>query len=211
MGNQALFPGFAGRRGSTLVEVMMAITVLAIGATGVIALQKVAMSANRHSRSIAVANEVARTWVERLRTDAMLWNYPSPTNPTDDFGDTMWLSGRVVEQNQVDTAWFRPMADGITCGIHDVFGRDGVCGSPSAVLGPYCVNLRLSWIRREHDTVRAEVRVYWVVSNQGDDALDPKDMPCGDGEKVPDVDALAEAGVVRVVHAVTAVTKNEAP
>ena len=59
-------------RGSSVIEVLMAISVLTIGASGVVALQKVALSANRSARSMVVANEVARTWIERLRTDALL-------------------------------------------------------------------------------------------------------------------------------------------
>ena len=202
----------SNRRGSTVIEVLMAITVLAIGASGVVALQKVTTSANRNSRSLAVANEISRTWIERLRTDAILWNYPSPSNPVSDLTtDTTWLANNVSDPDPDEDAWFRP-TDGLSvCGIHDVFGRDEECSSGSTNQGPYCVNLRLSWVREDRRMIRAEVRVYWVGRNEGDNALEANDLPCGDAADPPDVDALATEGIFRVVHAVTMVTKNEAP
>lgn len=197
------------RRGSTVIEVMMAITVLAIGASGVVALQKVTSSANRNSRTIAVANEVARTWIERLRMDAMLWNYPSPTNPTSDLNvDTLWLKNHIKGPDPTKTDWFRPTNGNDICGTHDVFGRDEPCSGGATVQGPYCVNLRLSWVREDQRMIRAEVRVHWVGRNEGEGAVDQKDLPCGDPTTVDD---LAAKGIFRVAHAVTMVTKNEAP
>jgi hypothetical protein len=191
---------------------MMAITVFAIGASGVISLQKVAVTANRNARSIAVANEVASTWMERLRTDALLWNYPSPSNPVSDLDiDTTWLSNSVSDPDPGPAAWFRPKDERGICGIHDVFGRDEYCESESDNQGPYCVNLRLSWVREDRRMIRAEVRVFWIVNGAVETELEANDFPCGNAENPPNVDVLAEKGMVRVVHAVTALTKNEAP
>jgi len=198
--------------GSTIVEVMMAITVLAIGASGVVALQKVALTANRNARNVAIANEVARTWVERLRADAMLWNHPSANNPVPDLDDdTFWLANHVLDPNPGPDDWFRPTDSTTMCGIHDIFGRDEACGAGKNPQGPFCVNLRLSWVRADRRLIRTEVRVFWVVRNEGPAALGVDDLPCGDATVPPNVDTLAENGIVRVVHAVSAVTRNEAP
>src|SRR6185369_16025167 len=88
-------------RGYTVIEVMIALTLLAIGTMGVIAMQKVTAIANRDAKNLVVANQVARTWLERLRTDAVQWNHPSAVNVASDLGDTRWL-------NNVDGKWFRP-------------------------------------------------------------------------------------------------------
>ena len=188
----------------------MAISVLAVGASGIVAMQKVAVSANRSARSLAVANEVARTWLETLRADALQWNHPSSRNPVSDREtDTMWLGTVMDSEPAENEGWFRP-SDGVSvCGIHDVFGRSVACAG--AQEGPYCVNLRLSWIRDSRQLIRAEVRVYWIVRNEGDDALSPDELPCGSATDPPDVNDLAMKGVVRVVHAVSAIAKNEAP
>ncbi|MCL2822512.1 MAG: prepilin-type N-terminal cleavage/methylation domain-containing protein [Polyangiaceae bacterium] len=198
------------QRGSTIIEVLMAITVLAIGASGVIAMQKVAVSANRNSRNIAVANEIARTWLERTRADAILWNYPLNSPMSDLEADTLWLR-RVTNDEPAFAPWFRPVdAIGI-CGIHDVFGRDEPCSVGEDSQGPYCVNMRLSWIRSTERSMRVEVRVFWVIRNDGEGALPASDLPCGDAVNPPDVDLMANNGIVRVVHAVTAVTMNDGP
>lgn len=197
-----------GSQGSTVVEVLMAITILAIGASGVVSLQKVTAQSNRNSRSLAVANEVARTWMERLRADSMLWNHPSPSNPNDDLAtDTTWLKN-VVDPDPDESAWFRPVGTD-TCGIHDLFGLDGACTGTEE--GPFCVNLRLSWVREDRKMIRAEARVYWINRNEGDDALDASELPCGDAAPPPDVADLGSKGIYHVVHATTAVVKNEAP
>lgn len=203
-----------GSHGSTVVEVLMAITILAIGASGVVSLQKVTAQSNRNSRSLAVANEVARTWVERLRADSMLWNHPSPSNPDSDLADdTTWLK-KVVEPDPADeSGWFRPVStEANTCGIHDLFGRDQACSTGGTEEGPFCVNLRLSWVREDRKMIRAEVRVFWIHRNEGTGALSAAELPCGDdAESPPKVADLASKGIFRVVYATTAVVKNEAP
>lgn len=195
------------KRGTTVVEVMMAIAVLAIGATGVVSLHKVVLSANQNARNLAVASEVARTWVERLKADSLLWNYPNQLVATSDLDtDTTWLSKVLEDSGQV---WFRPVS-GDVCGIHDMFGREQLCDGSEEQLGPFCVNLRLSWLGLNHDLILGEVRVYWVTRNKGEGAIAPELLPCGDGASPPDVAALSEQGLVRSIYTSTALLKNEA-
>ena len=64
-------------RGYTVIEVMIALTLLAIGTSGIIAMQKVTSVTNREARNLVIANQIARTWMEaaeRLSTAAS----PSP-------------------------------------------------------------------------------------------------------------------------------------
>jgi Tfp pilus assembly protein PilV len=190
-----------------VIEVLMSITVLAVGAASVMSLQKAAVVANRRARDLNIASAISRTWIERLRSDAMLWNHPSSVNPVSDLNtDTTWLKDHVSDPDPDESAWFRPTDDSI-CGMHDVFGRDELCTDNT---GPYCVNLRLSWVREQQNMIRAEVRVYWVARNEGEDALPPDELPCGDLDEPPAVDDLAKKGIFHVVHATTAVTKNQA-
>ena len=43
------------RRGYTIIELMMAISIMAIGVSGIIAMQKVTLAANQHATHLAVA------------------------------------------------------------------------------------------------------------------------------------------------------------
>lgn len=198
------------KRGSTVVEVLMAISVLAVGASGVIALQKVSTVANRNARNLEIANEIARTWVERLQSDAMLWNHPSSLNAVDDINDTYWIAGNVQEPSASE--WFRPDKGNIH-GVHDVFWRDDTSDNRD---GPYCANIRLTWLREQPDPglIRAEVRVYWLRENiqSAADLSDPvgdTGALCGNTAS-PAPEILAEnMDRIHMVTVVTALRKNQ--
>src|SRR5580704_14182035 len=82
-------------RGYTVIEVLMAMTVLTIGGAGVITMQKTSVASNVEARKADVANSIARMWVERLRQDAMGWTTPTATVTTSNFGNTTYLNGNV--------------------------------------------------------------------------------------------------------------------
>jgi len=190
-------------RGSTVIEVLMAISVLAVGASGIIAMQKLAAISNRNAKNLEIANEIARTWAERLQTDAMLWNHPSPMNPDSDIAETRWIGANVRDPGSEQ--WFRPENGGIY-GVHDAFGKDDPSGS---VNGPFCVNLRLMYLRPDRDVVRAEVRVYWLRDGIQASSASLPDVPkplCGDSPNAPP--ALVPE-LFHSVHITTAVRKNQ--
>ena len=65
-------PKASAARGYLVIEVVMALTVLAIGGAGVITMQKTSVTGNLDARKATdVANSIARMWVERLRQDGM--------------------------------------------------------------------------------------------------------------------------------------------
>jgi prepilin-type N-terminal cleavage/methylation domain-containing protein len=67
-------------RGYTMIEILVSMTLLAIGAAGVMAMQKAAVQGHQDARQMDVANAIAREWMERLRRDAMMWT-PDATKP----------------------------------------------------------------------------------------------------------------------------------
>jgi prepilin-type N-terminal cleavage/methylation domain-containing protein len=150
--------------GYTVIEVMIALTLLAIGTTGIIAMQKVTTIANRDAKNLVIATQVARTWVERLRADAVQWNHPSPLGNTSDLSDTKWL-------NNVDGKWFRPADDLLGSPSADALGND--VRDTNLAQAEFCTNVRLTWLYGPPPAVpgpyliRAEVRVYWVRDGAG--------------------------------------------
>ena len=54
------------RRGYTAVELMMALAILAVSVSGVLAMEKVTAVSNANARDVAVANGIAQTWLEQL-------------------------------------------------------------------------------------------------------------------------------------------------
>jgi type IV pilus assembly protein PilV len=156
-------------RGYTVVEVMIALTLLAIGTTGIIAMEKVTSVTNRESRNLVIASQIARTWMERLRADAVQWNHPSNVNINSDLDDTLWIS----QISSSPGIWIRP-ADDAKRGspTADAFGND--VRDPPGDSGAFCTNIRLSWLYGPAQAgaappflIRAEVRVYWLRDGGG--------------------------------------------
>jgi len=156
-------------RGYTILEVMIALTLITLGVSGVVAMQKVTSVANRDARRLAIANQIARTWLDRLRTDAVAWNLPSPSLPSgDDLAtDTVWL-----KQLDSTTEWFQPEYVEDWGGAEfDQHGTD-VSHTPD-IPATYCTNVRLQWIygppaiQPPPYLLRAEVRVFWLREGVG--------------------------------------------
>lgn len=151
------------RRGYTILEVMIALTLITVGVSGVVAMQKVTTVANRNARNLAVANQIARTWLDRLRTEAVAWNLPSPSVPGgDDLAtDTVWLQ-------RVNDGWFQPaIVPNVGGPAFDMHGTDISEGAEEPA---YCTNIRLQWLYGPPTPpylIRAEVRVFWLREGGG--------------------------------------------
>jgi prepilin-type N-terminal cleavage/methylation domain-containing protein len=150
------------RRGYTVVEVMMAMAILAVGATGVIAMQKATLIGNVRARDLHVGNAIASSWIERLRADSQRWLVNEDSTST--IGQTRWLN--VVGSDfptvaGAEGAWFRPAQVALEdiSYLADVRGDDTT--DPS--VAGFCTHLRLTQLTPR--MIRAEVRVYWLKTH----------------------------------------------
>lgn len=129
----------------------MAMALLAIGASGIIALQKVALSGVSNARSVTTASEISMAWLERLRGDSAQWNNPLTGS---DLADTRWL-------NQVTAnpgIWIVPLsASPQGSAWADMQGDDIYPGAGGQ--GAFCTHIRLTQL--QPSMIRAEVRVFW--------------------------------------------------
>jgi prepilin-type N-terminal cleavage/methylation domain-containing protein len=154
----------ARARGFSAVEVLMAMTVMAIGAAAVMSMQKASVQGDLDARKTDMANSIARTWVERLQKDAMAWTLPSAANSSgNNFANAPLLA------NHVNGNWFLPVDEmGATPEVmspgFDILGRDLIQANlPQA---QFCANVRLTWLvpqslPGEPGLIRADVRVLW--------------------------------------------------
>lgn len=198
-------------RGYTLVELLMSLFIFSIGVSGVMAMQKVTVTSNQHARDLAVATQIAQAWVSQLQTDAIAWNQPSASNPTDDLGDTRWLSNVSASNKN----WILPSYEQ-TRGFGPAFDVRGQpldtskAGSLARV--KFCTHIRLSWLynptvatttMRGGGLMRAEVRVFWLR----DGAAAPDNKPiCGN--ELPPNNVNAASGLYHFVYEVSAVREN---
>jgi prepilin-type N-terminal cleavage/methylation domain-containing protein len=151
-------------RGYTAIEVLMAMTVMAIGGAAVITMQKTSVTANLDARKADVANSIARTWVERLQRDAMLWTQPGPSG-----GISNLANARILSAIGTTGGWFLPTQEmgsvpETNSPAFDILGRD--LPMDQFQNADFCVNIRLTYLSgagQPQDFIRADVRVIWPI------------------------------------------------
>lgn len=140
------------QRGYTVVELLMSLAVLAVGVSGIIAMQRVTAATNRSARQIATATQIAESWIGHLATDASVWD-------GQDFTRTAWL-----KTDTLTGAFFLP-----------VYSEERQFGPAFDVQGAavetdssdlfYCTHLRFEPVYAagsgRSEVVRADVRVFW--------------------------------------------------
>ena len=158
-------PKAAAQRGYTVVELMMALAVFAIGVSGIIAMQKITLASNRHAKNLAVATSIAQAWQEVLAADAAQWNHPSARIGSSDLAnDTFWLKTVEGQPN----VWVRPPWE-TTMNFGPGFDA---LGNPTNVEANavFCTHVRFNWLYANQPgsgLIRAEVRVFWLRDIRG--------------------------------------------
>jgi prepilin-type N-terminal cleavage/methylation domain-containing protein len=197
----------ARSRGYTAVEVLMAMTLFAIGAAGVIGMQRVTMQGGEDARRVDMATNIANEWLSRLQRDASFWTEPSSDKPTtiNLVQNTQWLK-QVGSCNQFCKIPMptTPSPEGLSPAF-DMFGRDLPDGTKDAW---YCAQYRLTWIQdpgtapslKLTGLMRAEVRVYWSRLEAN---------PIGDCSQPPDeIIPTGTASPFHMVYGATAIRSN---
>ncbi len=154
------------RAGYTMVEVMMGLAILAVGATGIISLQQFTIRGAQNGRASVTAANVASTWVERLRTEAIDWNNP-------DNSDLSAMTG-VYLKELIKVANVPATAVGTWVNLPDnaqtILGENA--STAIADDAAFCTHFRGTWLgpAGTTDTLRLEVRTFWAKSGRSVDA-----------------------------------------
>jgi prepilin-type N-terminal cleavage/methylation domain-containing protein len=186
-------------RGYTAVEVLVSLSIVLIGAAGVISMQRATIQGNVDARRMDMATAIARQWVERLRADSMLWTLPAARNANSNFDNALLL------QN-VDGLWHVPderlASSGWSPGL-DSLGADVAAGDLADDLNRYalfCTNVRRTWLI-QNQMMRVDVRVFWP---RGVSAAPDKQF-CTQGD-YSGMEAKTDA--YHFVYAMTAIRRN---
>lgn len=154
-------------RAYTAVEVLMAMTLAAIGSAAVVAMMKTAVQGDSDARKTDVANAIAHMWTERLRMNAMQWTLPNSSGT----GNNLANAKLINYINTSANTWVLPGAYmGVTTPetmsyAFDILGRD-LASADIATDATFCVHIRESWLvaqalPQEPGLIRADVRVIW--------------------------------------------------
>lgn len=151
MNRLRLRPPRALRRGYTLVELMMALALLAVAVVGIISMQKITVTSNAHAKNLAMAQRIAQAWAGQLQLDA-----------------TTWRTGLGGFLNS-NATWQRPdyVASRNFGAAFDALGNPLSDSASDLGRARFCSHLRLSWLYPDtmntggNGVLRAEIRVFW--------------------------------------------------
>ena len=158
-------------QGFTLVEVLVALGVMTVGAAAIIGMQQQTTRANVHARQLTIATQIAQNVLERLKLEGLAWNSVT-TQPNTDLqnaptlrpivgataGAFMTLPQRTVTASGISR---------VLSNAYDYYGADmDLTNADQATLARvvYCAGYRLSWIYNNFRSIRADVRVWWSKS-----------------------------------------------
>lgn len=197
-------------RGYTAVEVLSAMTLFAIGAAGVIGMQKTTVQGGEDARRFDMATNIANEWAARLQRDAMFWTKPNNIDDVSNLPSTRFIKDVAI--GACNTGWCTPgttlPAPNAEMGVSpafDVFGRDRPAGSDDHM---FCVQYRMNWIANPvvngnpamTSVMRVEVRVLWTRLEYGQ---------IGNCAALPqDPDGVNAMRTYHFVHTTTSVRKN---
>lgn len=138
--------------GFTLVEVMIAIGIMAVGSLGILSMHHAVSSANRSTQEMSTAIAITERWIERVERDSLAWSAQGLN--TSQLTGTDYLSP--LAGTVSSTGWFTPNAQSPESFAFDYFGND----TSAAAEIKYCTNLRLNWLR-QGISARVDVRTFW--------------------------------------------------
>jgi prepilin-type N-terminal cleavage/methylation domain-containing protein len=191
--------------GYTVLEVMIALAVLAIGAAGIVAMQKGTLLGNTNARNLATANAIAATWAERLRADGLQWTEVAGQNT---ILTTKWLKdagNHFPTITSPEGTWIRPAGDaGATDGDNGVSYQANVQGLDTTVEGAaaFCTNIRL--VQLLPTLIRAEIRVFWLRTQGKGNVVANEFCPAGS------LDTIGKArDRYHFVYLTTAILRND--
>lgn len=153
----------AGRRqGFTLIEVMVSLGVMTIGAMAILALQQQSIRSNAHARQLTVATQIAERWAERFKQDAQSWNavglQSGAPSVSTVLGGTKWLKQIITKPNV-----FQKIED-TGENISNAFDYQGFDVPNPTDAYYYCASFRPSWVYFGR-AMRVDIRVWWAREN----------------------------------------------
>lgn len=174
----------ARARGFTIIEVIVAMGVMVLGMLGIFALQKQTLMANSIGRQRAIAHQVAQTWIEYLKQDALLnWTRAGEQDgvtAAQAIGPAAWLSIVNVQPNIFQQIPISPVQNQVS-NAFDFRGNAIPGGIQNGAVPPgaspwFCVSFRPAWVYLGR-ALRVDVRVFWPRPQSGNvapvDCVDP--------------------------------------
>jgi Tfp pilus assembly protein PilV len=172
-------------RAFTLVEVMVSLGVMVIGAMAIIGLQQHAIRANSNARQLETGLQIAQTWIERLKQDAHTWTTPATSvdgqpTPAVALANTLYLN-RVVTAPDVFQQIPSAAATATASNGFDYRGFEIDMSGIAAQEVHYCASFKPSWVIVGR-ALRVDVRVWWPRDSSQADMVTWAASGCADDD-----------------------------
>lgn len=166
-----------GRRGFTIVELMVAIVIFLTAAVGLVAFEHALMRSNSVSNDISAASYIGRFWLERGRLESLLWN----TGATDlTVARTPMLAAvqAGISLPGFQTAWL-PLPAGATRPAAQPLNRhlEPWTAASGRDYAEFCVQYRLT-VLMQSEILRMDVRVLWFKQGVNRSTAGPSPWVC---------------------------------
>lgn len=159
------------RQAFTLIEVMVSLAVMTIGAMAMLALQAHTIRSNAHARQLSTALEIAQRWVERFKQDAQRWNVAGAFNDPAKPSDVVVLANTTFLKQITTAAGVFQTINNTTATVSNAFDYQGndVLNNVNDPAAPifYCASFRPAWVYFGR-AMRVDVRVWWARASAGD-------------------------------------------
>ncbi|MBO6936504.1 MAG: prepilin-type N-terminal cleavage/methylation domain-containing protein [Deltaproteobacteria bacterium] len=187
-----------GEEGFTLIEVMMSLAILVVGAVGILSMQSASTRGNVAGRRMSVGTQRSSVWIERIRRDALFWQTP---------GDPVGVAPSAQYITRVGGDWFVPVSiDTAETAAASWTGQD-IAGTMAP---QYCTHIRLSWAI-PNQSIRADVRTFWSREHGTQHTLVTNNCSLGT-EAAVSIDLASAAPDLSAVYSSTLLRWNpEAP
>lgn len=116
-------------------------TLFAIGAAGVIGMQRVTVQGTEDARRYEMAVNIANTWASRLQRDAMNWNLPIATNAVAVKAGTRYVT--LIGSADCAAKWCFPNISTDETPFYDLLGRERAEDSGDHA---FCVQVQTDWV-----------------------------------------------------------------
>jgi prepilin-type N-terminal cleavage/methylation domain-containing protein len=158
--------------GFTLIEVMVSLGVMTIGAMAIMALLAHIIRSNAHARQMNTAMNIGQAWVERMKQDAHTWTQIGLATGTPSAADVLASTLYLRNVTSTPDPAFRviPASTATVSAAFDYQGLDVALPVSGGATYHYCVAYRANWIYFG-STMRVDIRVFWPREGTGADIM----------------------------------------
>ncbi len=173
-----------GRRGFTLLEVLIAVAILAIGLVAMMAMQVSFVQGTTMARDTTVALELGEMVVEQMRTEGAMWS--NIAGPLDANRTPVLFTGTETSRNAYFNLFggFPVNHEGLPRNPNAPLANGASVSENALMNAKFCIDTRMNFMdNTDREVIVGQVRVVWPSDNEAPWLGAPLNQPvaCANG------------------------------